>query len=154
MSTKIITQDIMTQKVIVANIHNKPSQLLEFFTEYKVQHLPVTENDALIGIVSINDILRFIKENFQNDASINLNQLDEKFELGDIMTKNPVTVTPNTSLNDLLKVLGDGKFQALPVVEDGKIKGIVTNKDLVRVYDWEKNHTEGVYSSGSPGSGV
>ncbi len=78
----------------------------------------------------------------------------KKFELGDIMTKNPVTVTPETSLEDLLKILGDGQFQALPVVEDGKIKGIVTNKDLVRVYDWEKNHTEGVYSNSTPGSGV
>jgi CBS domain-containing protein len=154
MSTKIKTQDIMTQKVIVANIHNKPSQLLAFFTEYKVQHLPVTENDTLIGIVSINDMLRFIKNHLQNDASFNSNQLDEKFELGDIMTKNPVTVTPETSLEDLLKILGDGQFQALPVVEDGKIKGIVTNKDLVRVYDWEKNHTEGVYSNSTPGSGV
>ncbi len=154
MSTKIKTQDIMTQKVIVANIHNKPSQLLEFFTEYKVQHLPVTENDTLIGIVSINDMLRFIKNHLQNDASFNSNQLDEKFELGDIMTKNPVTVTPETSLEDLLKILGDGQFQALPVVEDGKIKGIVTNKDLVRVYDWEKNHTEGIYSTSSPGSGI
>jgi acetoin utilization protein AcuB len=154
MSKTIKASDIMTKKVIVATINNKPSQLLTFFTDYKIQHLPVTENDVLIGIVSINDILHFIKDHLQNDATINIQQLDERFNLGDIMTKNPVCIAEDTTLDDLLKILGEGKFQALPVVSEGKLSGIITNKDVVRVYDWEKNHNEGVYSSSSPGFGV
>jgi signal-transduction protein with cAMP-binding, CBS, and nucleotidyltransferase domain len=50
--------------------------------------------------------------------------------------------------------MGEGKFQALPITEDGNILGIVSNRDLVRVYDWEKNHGEGSYSSGGAGFGI
>lgn len=154
MSTKILAKDIMTKKVIVANIANKPSQLIDFMTSYKIQHLPITEGEKLVGIISINDLFNLISKESSASGNVSYQSIDEKHHVADFMTKNVVVVGENTTLEELLKLLGEGKFQALPVVENGEIRGIISNRDLVRVYDWEKNHGEGQYSSGGAGFGI
>ena len=49
----------------------------------------------------------------------------------DIMTANPVTVTPGTTLRDAAKLLLDGHFNGLPVVEGGKLVGMLTQSDII-----------------------
>ncbi len=49
----------------------------------------------------------------------------------DFMTKNPVTVTPDTSFNEALRIMRDNRIRRLPVLEGGKLVGIVTEKDLL-----------------------
>lgn len=49
------------------------------------------------------------------------------------MTKNPVTVTPDASLDDALLAMKKGKFRRLPVVEEGRLVGFCSDKDLMRV---------------------
>jgi CBS domain-containing protein len=83
-----------------------------------------------------------------------MTEIDAKYTVGDIMTKNVTSVNENATLEEMLEIMGEGKFQALPITEDGNIVGIVSNRDLVRVYDWEKNHGEGSYSSGGAGFGI
>ena len=49
----------------------------------------------------------------------------------DIMTVNPVTVTPGTTLREAAKLLLDGHFNGLPVVEDDKLVGMLTQSDII-----------------------
>ena len=49
----------------------------------------------------------------------------------DIMTKNPITVSPETSIVDAVKILLERRFNGLPVVKDGKLVGILCQSDLV-----------------------
>jgi CBS domain-containing protein len=58
----------------------------------------------------------------------------------DVMTPEPVCVTPDTSQKKVLEILGEGKFHAVPVVEDGNVVGIITNKDIARVYQYDATH--------------
>lgn len=53
--------------------------------------------------------------------------------VADRMAKNPVTVTPDTSLDDAALAMKQGHFRRLPVVEDGKLVGFFSDKDLMRV---------------------
>lgn len=154
MSTKILAKQIMTKKVIVANTSNKPSQLIEFMTSYKIQHLPISENDKLVGIVSINDLFKLVAKESANSNNVSYSNLDEKYSVGDFMTKNVTSVGENATLEEILDILSIGNFQAIPVTENGDIRGIISNRDIVRVYDWEKNHREGNYSSDQAGFGV
>ncbi len=125
---------IMTRKnVVVAKPENNLSQVLDFFTELKIQHLPVCENEnELVGIISVNDLLRFIHDKLKEGKAINESVLKNSYTAKDVMTLNPVSLTTANSIDDALEILGGGKFQAVPVCEDGKIVGIVTNKDLVK----------------------
>ena len=49
------------------------------------------------------------------------------------MTKNPVTIAPDASLDDAFLAMKKGNFRRLPVVEDGKLVGFFSDKDLMRV---------------------
>ena len=126
--------EIMIQNVIVANVNNKFSQFLEFFNIYRVHHMPVTLGDKLVGILSTNDLLSFISTNLLLGMPIDIALLDQKFNVYNAMTKEPVTLAPEDSIENAISILADDKFQALPIVKDGKLVGIITNRDLVKLY--------------------
>jgi len=140
MTKKILASGIMTEKVVVASLKNNFSQLMDFFTRHKIQHLPIAFDDKLLGIISINDMLKFVEKTIADGGNYSENQLNELFDLEKEMTRNPVTVSSETSLENILEILAEGKFQALPVVDAGIIRGIITNKDIVRVYNWDKQN--------------
>ncbi|MBK7035970.1 MAG: CBS domain-containing protein [Bacteroidetes bacterium] len=132
--------DFMTGAVIVANVHNTFDQVMEFFTTYKIQHLPVADDDRLIGIISINDMLNFMSGIIKEDVSITHFNLNKRFKISEVMTPDPVTVEPDSSQKDVLEILAEGKFQAVPVVKEGIILGIITNKDITRIYNYDATH--------------
>lgn len=129
---------IMTENVIVAKASNNLFQVLEFFSKLKIQHLPVcNQEDEVIGIISVNDITSFIYNLLKEGKAVNEKVLENSFTAADIMTPNPVCVASDAPIADALDILANGKFQALPVCDDGKIVGIVTNKDLVKVLSFD-----------------
>ena len=132
--------DFMTGAVIVANVHNTFDQVMEFFTTYKIQHLPVADDDRLIGIISINDMLNFMSGIIKEDVSITHFNPNKRFKISEVMTPDPVTVEPDSSQKDVLEILAEGKFQAVPVVKEGIILGIITNKDITRIYNYDATH--------------
>ncbi len=134
MAKKIPVSQLMTQKVIVANTTTKFSDIIEFFDLYKIQHLPVAENDQLIGIVSINDIMKFLSTKLMAGNAMNLASLNATFNIKEVMTLNPVSVNPDDDFSKVVEILSMGKFQSVPVVKDGLLVGIVTNKDVVKIY--------------------
>lgn len=138
MKTQMLVEQAMTEKVIVANPMNSFGQVLDFFTRFGIQHLPVVENDEVKGILSIKDVLRFLHDELEKGEALNLNTLNEQFNITEVMTADPICISPEANLVEALEILGRGEFQALPVCENGIIRGIITNKDLVRVNAWEK----------------
>ena len=107
---------------------------MEFFTDFNIQHLPIVENDRLIGILSINDVMKYIGKKLRAGSAFNLASLDAVFDIKEVMTANPVCVSPDDDFSKVVEILSAGKFQSVPVVEEGVIVGIITNKDVVRVY--------------------
>lgn len=129
---------IMTQGVVIANIQHKYSEVMNFFVTHKLRHLPVVIDNKLAGIITKNDMLKFISQMVHDDALITDSLLDRKFKVEDVMTPNPVCVTPFTPIDDILAIMSEGKFQAIPVAECGYIQGIISTTDLVWFYDWER----------------
>lgn len=58
------------------------------------------------------------------------------------MTPEPITISSTAKIADALVCLAPGKFQALPVVDNGEIVGIITNKDLVKIYQLDAHPYE------------
>jgi CBS domain-containing protein len=63
-----------------------------------------------------------------------LDQLDQQINLTEIMTPNPVTLAPSDPVGKAIELFAQKKFQALPVVEHGKVVGIVSIKDVVEFF--------------------
>ena len=132
--------DFMTGNVIVACVNNTFDQVMEFFTRHKIQHLPVAEGTRLIGIISIKDMLTFMQDYLAGSGDVSKAALNAAFSIEKVMTANPTTVSPDTPQKDILEILAAGKFQAVPVVKGGDLVGIITNKDITRLYHYDATH--------------
>lgn len=126
-------QDIMTHHVVVASKHHKFSQVLEFFARFKVHHIPVTDEDKVIGIISAKDVIKHLYRHLEtHDWCTAMSQLDEDVSIETLMTTNPMTVSPKDTVQKAAYLFRDHTFHSLPVIQDGKIRGIVTTKDIAK----------------------
>jgi acetoin utilization protein AcuB len=149
----IHVQDVMTDKLTVASLHHKFSQVMEFFNVSSLRHLPVTDQDQIIGIISIRDVLHTLYTELAKGGTISMEHMDQAFKVRDIMTATPITVEPGTTVPEALQILINGGFHALPVVENNVFKGLVTYHDMLNVYYKEQN-PPAHFSVGSPGFGI
>lgn len=155
MKTDIKVKHVMTRELVVANLNNRFSQVLDFFCQFKIAHLPIVEEDKIVGIISVNDALNFLYAKL-GAGSVNVEDLNKDFKMEDLMTPDPVHISPEAGLDEALEMLDKGRFQALPVVEEGKLVGIVTNKDLVKSFSFEVNPVEkrSTYTIETSGFGI
>lgn len=137
---KRYASDFMTGKVIVATVHNTFEQVMEFFTHHKIQHLPITRDNHLIGIISIKDMLRYIDTAIADGSPVSKESLSAGFHIDQVMTPNPIAVQRTASQKDVLEILSSGKFQAVPVLDGNEVVGIITNKDITRLYHYDATH--------------
>ena len=127
----------MTRKVITVDPDNTVFEAQELMANNHVRHLPVIDaNQHLIGIVTDRDIrsampYQFIKESCSVEQREEICALTVK----DIMTEDPITVSPTYTIQDALLMIQNSKVGALPVVEDdGKLSGILSVRDLLRAF--------------------
>ncbi|MEZ5817662.1 MAG: CBS domain-containing protein [Hyphomicrobiaceae bacterium] len=82
--------------------------------------LVVDEGEALVGIFTGRDAVKALAQG--RDPA--------KTPLADVMTRNPTTIAPEKRAIDALRMMGDGGYRHLPIVEEGRIKGIVSRGDF------------------------
>ena len=122
---------LMTKKVIVADLKTKFENALTLFLDYHIYHLPVVFDDKLLGIFSMTDALKF----YRSGADVSF------FEIEKEMTHEPTTLHMDDTLGKAASILAEANFRTLPVINDeGKVVGILSNKDLVRLLDRKINH--------------
>jgi CBS domain-containing protein len=119
--------------VVVALPEYPLSRAQTWFARYDVHHLPVVEDlddQVVIGIVSTVDVVHYHANNPGADLS--------KVPIGDVMVKNPDTITEDTTIREVIKRLAKAQYMCLPVVNrSGKSIGIVTTRDIIRYIDDE-----------------
>jgi CBS domain-containing protein len=93
-------------------------------------HIPVVENDKLVGMVSLIDFMSRINNASLSDSDPVYNELSVK----DIMSTNPTTVNTSSTIEDAAKILARGEFHALVVTDNGKVEGIVSTADVIKFF--------------------
>ncbi|MDO5860109.1 CBS domain-containing protein [Methanobrevibacter sp.] len=120
-------KDIMTTEVITTTSDIDVVYAFEKLMKHKISSLPVVEDDKLIGIITATDVGH--------------NLILDKYELGtsvdEIMIRSVITVSPDDSLEDAIKIMKEGVSSSgilnqLPVVEDGKLVGIISDGDIIQ----------------------
>lgn len=130
---KVGVHKVMTKDVIAANPNNKFSQVFQFFSERNVNHMPVCENGEILGIISNKDMMRVLYKHIVVEKITDLSILDDKIKLADIMSKNSITIDANQSMYDARELFYKLPFSCLPVTFNGKMVGILTPKDFVKM---------------------
>jgi acetoin utilization protein AcuB len=127
----------MTRKVITVEPDDGIFKAQELMAANRIRHLPVIQPDGrLIGIVTDRDIrsalpYKFFKEFPSEEEKKNFSELKIK----NIMSKDPITISPTYTIQDALVMIQDARVGALPVVdENGILRGIISVRDLLRAF--------------------
>ncbi|MFQ5723945.1 MAG: CBS domain-containing protein [Terriglobia bacterium] len=98
------------------------------------RHLPVVNNGRVVGLLSDRDVQRASPSMFKKMSPEEYNRIFETTPIEKVMASEPVTVRPDTPLTEVVKLMHEGKFGSVPVVEgDKQLVGIVTVTDLLGV---------------------
>ncbi len=120
-------KDIMTEDVITTTSDIDVVYAFEKLMKYRISSLPVVEGDKLIGIITATDVGH--------------NLILDKYELGtsveEIMITSVVTVSPEDTLENAITIMKEGVSSSgilnqLPVVEEGKLVGIISDGDIIQ----------------------
>jgi CBS domain-containing protein len=98
------------------------------------RHIPIVDGDAVVGIITERDIGRVAPSVLGKISPQEYNELFEKTRLEKVMTRDPVTVAPAMSMVDAVTILHQRKYGCLPVVENGRLIGILTVTDVLAMF--------------------
>ena len=127
--------EIMTTKVITIGMDDTLGQIQKLFGKHKFHHVLIVEDAELIGVIFDRDILKEISPyiNTLSEDSRARKTLTKKAH--QIMTRNPITVEPDILVEDAASIMLTKNISCLPVVSSsGKIKGILSLKDILNFY--------------------
>jgi len=125
---------IMTRKVVTLSLKDSLYSAEKRMKTNHIRHMPVVDEDKLIGLISLSDLQRisfidaYSKEGTEDTPVYNM------LSIKDMMIKNPLTASPKTTILEVSKLLASKEFHSLPVVEDGKLVGIITTTDLLHYF--------------------
>lgn len=111
------------QSIISVNPKNTVYEALEIMVQKNVGSILVMDEDKFAGIFTERDYAR--KLILQGKSS-------KETLIGEIMTLNPVTITPDFSIEDCMHLMTDKFIRHLPVIENNKLIGIISIGDLVK----------------------
>jgi acetoin utilization protein AcuB len=125
----------MTRNVITVDQEACILDAQELMAVNKVRHLPIIDNNQrLVGIVTDRDIRSALPYHFY-EAPQSVREKICALKVKDIMTKDPISISPTYTIQDALLLIQNSKVGALPVVDDDRrLKGIISVRDLLRAF--------------------
>ncbi len=132
MNKRTPVSTIMTKDVITLNRKDNLETAEHLFKIKKIRHIPVVSDGNIIGILSYTDLLRisFADAVDEDEGSVDT-IVYNMFTIEQVMAKNLISVTSETTIKEVAEILSKKEFHAIPVVDDGKLVGIVTTTDLI-----------------------
>ncbi|WP_018211977.1 CBS domain-containing protein [Desulfitobacterium hafniense] len=123
-------KQFMTSRVFTVSPEDNIADTMALMREKQINRLPVVDKGKLVGIVTDGD-LREVSPSPATTLSIfELNYLVGKTPIRDVAVKKVITCTPDTKIEDAALLMREHGIGALPVVENGKLVGIVTESDI------------------------
>ncbi len=127
----------MTSKVITTRPQTTLLEARELLKTHRIRHLPVlADDDRLVGIITDRDIRSGLPAAFFKEDGETLDPACyTEATVGDHMTRNPTTISPQDTIEDALLQIQNMRVGAFPVVDDdGYLKGIISVRDLLRAF--------------------
>ena len=127
-----LISEIMTKNIIALNRDDDLEKAEMLFKRNKIRHIPVVAEEVIIGMLSYTDLLRisFADAVYETEEEVDT-LVYNMFTIDQVMAKNVVTVSSTATIKEVAKILAENEFHALPVVDDGRLVGIVTTTDLI-----------------------
>jgi acetoin utilization protein AcuB len=102
--------------------------------ENKIRRLSVVDEGTLVGIVTLENLRRINPISIAGLDILQINNMLTKLPVRQLMTENPKTISPTASLIDAARLILQHKISALPVLDEDKLAGIITESDIFRAF--------------------
>lgn len=127
----MFVKERMTANPITTTENTPVAEAGEILRKHSFARLPVMKDEKLVGIITRDDLLKVSPSEATTLSVWELNYVLSKLTVKDAMTKNPITIKPEDTLEEAALVMRNRGVGALPVVDDkGKLVGIITESDI------------------------
>ena len=125
---------IMTREVFTVEVGESLREAEMIMKRHKIRHMPVVREETLVGMLSLNDLLRLsFVDSYGYEADENIDTaIYQMLNIGQVMVAHPRTVQAAQPIREIAQIFVDENFHALPVLEGDKLAGIVTTTDIIR----------------------
>ena len=117
--TKVKVADIMTPNPLTVSADWRVKDVIDLMLKHKHLGYPVVKDGKLVGIVTLKDLMN----------------ADEDEKIENVMSKKLITVSPDQTAFDAFKLMSNNRIGRVLVVKDGKLVGIISRTDLMRVLE-------------------
>jgi len=148
-------KEFMNENVVCLSPDDTLFDAAKILSQLNIAGAPVVEKDKIVGIVSISDMIKFIDiklgrlpkidtpglstlllalvrmQKVRSDFKKELEKIT-KTKIKDVMTKNVITISSSQTIIDVAELMEKHDVNRLPVVDDGKIVGIVARADIIK----------------------
>ena len=132
----MFVRDRMSSPAVTITPGTSLQAALNLMHEHRFRRLPVVdERGRLVGIVSERDLLYASPPSATLLSGLELNHLLTERRVDEIMTRNVLTATPDTFVEDAARLMVDNKVGGLPIVEgDNQVVGVITETDVFKAF--------------------
>lgn len=129
----MLVKDWMTTYVHTVGPDDPINDAVLLLKEKNIRHLPVVENGLVVGVLSDRDIKEYAPSKGTSLDIYELNYLLAKTAVRQVMRRPAVTIAPDVPVEEAAMMLFDQRIGCLPVVDGGKLVGIISDRDMYRV---------------------
>ena len=130
---EMFVKEVMSRSVVTLTPEQTLREAINLLQSKRIRHLPVIGDSKVVGIVTDRDVKRATPSLLSGIDRDEYERVLETTTVAHFMTREPLTVTPNTRLKAAVQIFLERKVGALLVVDDGHLVGILTDIDILRV---------------------
>ena len=127
-------RDIMVKEVATLDVQDELSLANDIMRLGRIRHLPVVDGTHLVGIVSERDLFRSSLAEALGYGTRATRDLMKTVRIKDVMVKDVVTISPEDELKEAVRLMVERKIGCLPVVENERLVGLLTETDILLQY--------------------
>lgn len=128
----MLVSNWMNKSVIAVDANDSMSDAMKLLKENDINMLPVMSKGNLVGIVTDRDVKRSSASDATTLEIHELLYLISKIKIKDIMTKDPITVPSDYTIEETAEMLLENNISGVPVVDKKKVVGVITQTDIFR----------------------
>jgi len=127
-----MVRDWMTSNPIIISSNCTLPEAYWLMVNNKIRRLPVVDKDTLVGIVTLDDLRGKVPATLIGMDPVRASDILTKLPVRQVMSENPKTITADATLVYAARLMLEFKISALPVMNDAKLIGIITESDIFR----------------------
>jgi acetoin utilization protein AcuB len=130
----MLVKDRMTPDPICGSPDLPVTEARTLMLNHKIRHLPILDDDQkLVGLITQSSLLSALPSDVSNFSRFEISYVLAKIKVHTVMTRELITIEEDTPIEIAARVMADERIGCLPVVNGGKLSGIITDSDLFNI---------------------